>query len=100
MDFKQAREALLKQTRERVAAAISTDILIIQQLAAIDDITVQVNNVCSRLREWHGYFLPEVGHQITDNEKFAEIVSNTSFEDLKNQYLQGNKPRHYPNKQS
>ena len=89
MDFKQAREKLLEDTRKAIADAITPDLLIIQQLAAIDDITIQVNNLSSRLREWHGYFLPEVGHQIDDNEHFAQTVATQAYNDLKGQYVTG-----------
>jgi nucleolar protein 56 len=87
MNFPELREQLLSQTRERIAASISPDILIIQQLAAIDDITGQVNNLVGRLREWHGYFLPEVGHYISDNELFAQTVANNTFKDLYAQHV-------------
>lgn len=80
--FTLLRERLLVDTREKLVDAVNDDILIMQSLATIDDLSTQINSLSKRLREWFGYILPELCESITDNEAFVRIVASKPLADL------------------
>ncbi len=89
MDFATRREKLLALTKKQVAESLSDDIVVIQALNAVDDLTTQINGMSKRLREWHGYFLPELDHAIDSNEHYVSLIAEKSYEELVNEYGQG-----------
>lgn len=89
MDFAVRREKLLALTRKQIADSLKKDIIIIQALSSADDLTTQINGLSKRLREWHGYFLPELDHAINDNEHFVNFVAEKTYAELISEYGQG-----------
>lgn len=89
MDFAKQREQLLKLTKQQIADSLKVDILIIQALSAVDDLTVDINGMSKRLREWHGYFLPELDHKVDGNEHYVNLIAERKYEDLVHEYGEG-----------
>lgn len=85
-NFQDLRIKLIDLTKKQLGEAVSTDILLIQTLASVDDLTISLNTLSKRLREWHGYILPEVDHNINDHETFARLISTKSFEELEKEF--------------
>ena len=86
-NFAERRKELLKKTKEQIASAVSPDILIIQTLNTIDDLNIQLNGLSKRLREWHAYTLPELDHEISDNEAYARLIASKTFDELKKEFV-------------
>lgn len=87
--FSQKREKLLSKTREDIANAVNQDILIIQALNTIDDLTTQLNGLSKRLREWHAYTLPELDKAVSDHEDYARLVASKTREELMSEFVKG-----------
>jgi len=81
-DFASLRNKLIELTKKQLGEAVSEDILIIQALASVDELTVSLNTLSKRLREWFGYILPELGHKINDHESFIRLIVSKSFDEL------------------
>jgi nucleolar protein 56 len=86
-DFEKRRTTLISMTKERIALAVHHDILIIQALNTIDDLTVQLNSLSKRLREWHAYSVPEVDRAIDDHETYCRLVAGKSRVELVNEFV-------------
>ncbi len=76
------RDVLLALTKKQIAEAVTEDTMIAQALASFDELTVQLNTLTSRLREWHAYTLPELDHIISDNERFVKLIAEKSYTEL------------------
>jgi len=61
------------QTKTRISVKEKRDKLIMQSIAALNDLDKILNTMSERLREWYGLHYPE--YKITDHEKFAEQVA-------------------------
>lgn len=87
-DFKNLRLMLLDKTKKQLAESVSPDTLIMQTLSSVDDLTVQLNMMSKRLREWHGYTLPELSHTIYDHERYVQLIATTPYVELVKQFVQ------------
>lgn len=87
--FQDLRKKLIALTKRQLGDAVTEDILLIQTLASVDELTISLNTLSKRLREWHGYILPELDHKISDHETFARLVSTKSFDELKKEFVSG-----------
>ncbi len=65
----------IRDTRQKLKESVSDDNLIIQCICSIDDIDRASNLLVKRLREWYGLESPEFSRDVTDNEKFAELIA-------------------------
>ena len=81
-DFAKLRSELINLTKSQLSKTVSTDIILIQTLSSIDELTISLNTLSKRLREWYGYILPELEHKIKDHEKFSELIMNKSYDEL------------------
>ena len=76
VDFKKLREENIKLTKQAVQASVSRDLLIIQAVNSIEELTTVSNMLINRLREWYGYYNPEFVKETCSNEDFvAKIIS-------------------------
>lgn len=76
VDFKRLREENIKLTRQAVKDSVSRDLLIIQAVNSVEELTTISNMLINRVREWYGYYNPEFVKEICSNEEFvAKIVS-------------------------
>jgi len=84
--FDLLREKLIVLTKENISRSVSYDNLIIQGINNIDEMHKITNVLTKRLREWFGYYLPEVVHSIDDNEAFVEIILKNDKDQLHKKY--------------
>jgi len=71
--IKELRESLLKETKQKIKAAVSDDQYISQSINAIMETDKVMNLLTKRLREWYGLHNPEF--DIQDHEKYAEFIA-------------------------
>lgn len=76
------RERLIAKAKRDVSGSFSPDVTVTQLLAAIDEVMMQANTVSKRLREWHGAIIPEVGHAVSDHERFCRLVAEKTYDEL------------------
>ncbi len=88
-DFQEQREKLIAISKEKIAMAVNQDILIIQALNTIDDLTIQVNSLSKRLREWHAYSVPELSRSIDDHETYCHLVAGKTRVELVDEFVKG-----------
>ncbi len=86
MNFSELKKRLMKETRTKVANAVSPDIMIIQAMNSIDELTKTLNGLTKRLREWHAYALPQLEHSLGDNEAYCKLLATKSYEELKEEF--------------
>jgi nucleolar protein 56 len=73
MAFKFDQKKFLLHAKEKVQKAIaSPDLVLVQVVAAIDDLNKIANLMSERLAEWYGLHFPEFRH--SDPIKFAQVV--------------------------
>ena len=52
--------------------------MVIQAIGLLDDLDKELNTYAMRVREWYGWHYPEMAKIITDNIKYAKVVSDKS----------------------
>ena len=72
----------LELTKKALKGAVSEDLLIIQTIANIQELDKITNLLTKRLREWYSWYLPELSEKITAHEKFVQLVTEKSKEEL------------------
>ena len=89
--LKQLRESCSKElllnnsltfTKKAIKKSVGKEIHIIQAINNIEDVQKVVNLMSKRLKEWYGYYSPEIVEAISDHKKFAEQISKKSRESL------------------
>jgi len=65
----------LELAKRSIRESFSQDILVMQAVEAVDETSRITNLLVKRLREWHGYYSPELSRDVGDNEKFVDIVA-------------------------
>lgn len=88
-DFQEQRINLIQMTKVRIAAAVNHDILIIQALNTVDDLTTQLNSLSKRLRDWYSYSVPEVDRAIDDHEAYCQMVAGKTRVELVDEFVKG-----------
>lgn len=81
-DFKALRKKNIELTKKAIRDSVSDDILIIQSIRSIEDITKAIDMLVKRLREWYEYHNPEFSNSIDDHAKFTEIILEKSKDEL------------------
>jgi len=64
-----------------VSESVSTDNHIIQSINAVGELDKVCNTLVKRIREWYGYYYPELSHSIPDNEIFIKRILQKSKEE-------------------
>jgi len=72
----------LYMTMLQIADAAKDDQIIVQTIGSINELNKSINLLSKRLREWTGYYLPELGHQVTDHKVLAQLISSKSRDEL------------------
>jgi RNA processing factor Prp31 len=78
-EFRAANILIVKRT---LSKSVSPDLLIMQQINAIGELTKAANLVSKRLREWYELYNPEISKRTEDHALFASIVSGKSKEEI------------------
>jgi len=69
--------------KKLIADSVNTDTHIIQAINSIEELDKVCNTLVKRIREWYGYYYPELEHQIQDNETFIKLL----LEKSKNEFM-------------
>lgn len=83
----QYREKLINANivlvKKAVAESVNTDTHIIQSINAVAELDKVCNTLVKRIREWYGYYYPELEHELLDNELFIKkILQETKSADM------------------
>lgn len=78
VDFKQLRKKNIELTRQAVKCSFTRDLLVIQAVSAIEEITNVANMLVNRLREWCGYYYPGLVKDVYSNEELAVKLLSAS----------------------
>ncbi|MBU0536364.1 MAG: NOP58 family protein [Nanoarchaeota archaeon] len=69
-------------TRYKISVSVNEDTFIVQAVNHIKELEKITNTIAKRLREWYSYYLPEFSESIQDHEKFSDIISRKSKDQL------------------
>lgn len=72
-------EFAVKKSSEDMVSSFSEDKLVIQAVSTIDELDKMLNTLSMRLREWYGFYFPELVEKMQDNEQFVGFVSDTLY---------------------
>jgi len=72
--IEELRKKNLERTKAKVKASVSKDQMIINAINNIEELEKSINVFAGRLREWFSLENPELEREVTDNERFIEIV--------------------------
>ncbi|MGV8171141.1 MAG: NOP5/NOP56 family protein [Candidatus Woesearchaeota archaeon] len=64
-----------------IAESVNTDNHIIQSINAVGELDRICNTLVKRVREWYGYYYPELSHDTIDNEQFIKRVLQKTKEE-------------------
>ena len=67
-------EINMKRVKEQIALSVNEDTYIIQTISSIEELNKICNTLSKRLREWYGYYFPELEHRLSDNETFIKTI--------------------------
>ncbi|MEK6951049.1 MAG: NOP5/NOP56 family protein [Nanoarchaeota archaeon] len=76
----------LALTKQKIKASVTKDQLLIQAIANVQELDKTANLLARRLREWYGWYYPELAERVHDHEKFAELASTKTREQLMKDY--------------
>lgn len=86
-DFQSIRTELIKKTKTELASSVTEDVLIMQTLATVDDLSLSLNNVVTRLREWAAYTVPEMEHVVSNHESFTRFLATKSYDEIVSEFV-------------
>ena len=64
----------IQLAKQKIKQSVKKDKLIIQAIAALDEIDKSLNIYIERIREWYGLHCPELEHEIKNHEKFVKLI--------------------------
>jgi len=73
--------ANLLLVKKVVSESVSTDTHIIQSINAISELDKVCNTLVKRVREWYGYYYPELSRATPDNEQFIKKILQKTKEE-------------------
>jgi nucleolar protein 56 len=76
------RTADIAISKKCLSESISPDLLIIQAVNAITELSKSGNTLSKRLREWYELYNPEISRRIEDHYAFARMVSEKSKDEI------------------
>ena len=66
----------IELSKEKVAeAGERRDLMIIRAVTISEDLTKMINTLVSHVREWYGYYWPELGKVVEDHELYLTLIS-------------------------
>ena len=81
MKFKKLFEQSIKDTKQKIRDSVTKDQLISFTIAEIEDLDKVCNILVKRLRDLYSFYNPEFSKEMTDNEKFSELIIKSSKKD-------------------
>ncbi|MEK6899760.1 MAG: hypothetical protein AABX05_01420, partial [Nanoarchaeota archaeon] len=76
--FPQFYQQNLELTKEALRHSVNEDNLIIQAICSVNELDKISNMMAKRLREWYSLYYPELSEEITNHEKYAELILSQS----------------------
>jgi nucleolar protein 56 len=61
-------------TKQKIKDSVKPDLLIVQTINNIDELSKIINTLAKRLREWYEFYNPEFSKSVQDHEKFCELI--------------------------
>ncbi len=80
--FQKFREANIRLTKQKIRESTKKDLLAIQTINCIGEITKAISALTKRLREWYEYYNPEFSRAVENNEKFIELIIEKGRKEL------------------
>lgn len=68
--------------KQAISESTTREQFILQTINAIEELDKICNNMSKRLREWYGYYLPEIINKIEDNEIFVRMILEKDKKEL------------------
>ncbi|MFP4424147.1 MAG: NOP5/NOP56 family protein [Candidatus Woesearchaeota archaeon] len=75
-------EANLVETKRDIKASVGDDLLVIQCIRSIEDLTRVSNGLVSRLREWYELYNPEFSKRVDSHEAFVKDILESERDEL------------------
>ena len=82
MRFKKLFEQSIKDTKQKIRESVTKDQLISGTVAEVEDLDKVCNILVKRLRDLYSFYNPEFSKQMSDNERFSELIVKNSKKDL------------------
>ena len=79
------RTANLFITKQLIKSSFKPDTLVLQTINHIKELEKISNMLAKRLREWYGYYLPELAKKIQEHETFANLILKHNKKELLNE---------------
>ena len=77
--FADMRLKNLELTKRQVRESVSQDLFIIQSINSIEELDRCSNMTSKRLREWAGWWVPELERSVSDHAVFARLVAGKDW---------------------
>lgn len=71
--------ASFEQTVSRMTSMNVDDKMVVQAVHAMEEADTILNTMVMRLREWYGFYFPEISAKTGDNEQFAKYVAQETY---------------------
>ncbi len=79
------RNANLFATKQLIKSSFKPDTLVLQTINHIKELEKISNMLAKRMREWYGYYLPELARKIQEHEAFANLILKHNKKELLNE---------------
>ncbi len=70
MDLQKLRETNLRETKQKIKDSVTEDLLLIQAVHAHDELVKAESRLLNVLKEWYGYYFPE----LIEEEDFLDLT--------------------------
>jgi len=80
MDKEDIREKAISQTREEIESSVEKDQLLVKAVKQLDQLERDIRNQVERLRDWYGVHFPELEQEITEDDRFVDILEKYGVE--------------------
>ena len=77
-EFQKLRETAIARTKQQLKSALALpDRRVMQTIGAISECEESVNVLVERLQEWYGLYFPELRRVISQQDRYANLISET-----------------------
>lgn len=80
--FAEFHQKNIQLTKTLIKHSVAEDQLIMQAIANINELDKSNNLLTKRLREWYGLYFPEFCKEISNPERFVELIAEKSKKEL------------------
>ena len=80
MDKEDIREKAISQTREEIESSVEKDQLLVKAVKQLDQLERDIRDQVERLRDWYGVHFPELEQEITEDDRFVDILEKYGVE--------------------